>query len=142
MKLHFERLQEQDIFQLSDISDEFSDVDVEEVKPFLAEKQNIAFVAKLDDKVIGLLFGYVLTDFDGGTMQFFIYSVDIHTKYQDRGYGSQFVQYVVAWAKDSGFRQCFVCADTDNPRACRVYQKVGMDIVATNEFTIQFHQDE
>ena len=142
MGLHFERLQEQDVLQLCEISDEFSDIDLEGVIPFLAEKQNIAFVAKLDNKVIGLLFGYSLTDFDGGTAQLFIYSVDIHTEYQDEGYGSQFVQYVISWAKEIGFRQCFVCADTDNKRAYRVYEKIGMDVVATNEFTMQFFCDE
>ena len=126
MELIFEHLQEQDIFQLRDISDEFSNIEPEQVKPFLAEKQNIAFVAKLEGKIIGLLYGYSLADFDGVTSQFYIYSVDIHTKYQNNGYGSRFVQFAVEWAKNNGFRKCYVCADGNNARACRVYEKAGM----------------
>ena len=142
MELHFEQLQEKDIIQLRDISDEFSNIDFIDVKPFLAEKQNIALVAKLDSKVIGLLFGYSLADFDGTTAQFYIYSIDIHTEYQDKGYGSQFIQFAIGWAKDNGFRKCFVHADKDNLRACRVYEKAGMDVDNAKEFSIQFFKDE
>jgi len=142
MKLQFEQLQEQDIIKLREISDEFSDITVAEVQPFLADSKNIAFVAKLDGKVIGLLFGYSLTDFDGGTAQFYIYSVDIHTAYQDKGYGSQFVQFAVEWAKDNGFRMCNVYADEDNRRASRVYEKIGMSVGKANEFTVVFFEDK
>ena len=140
MELHFAQLQEQDIIHLRDISNEYINIDSEKVKPFLAERQNIAFVAKLADKIIGLLFGYSLTDFDGGTSQFYIYSVDIHTEYQDKGYGSQFVKYAVEWAENNGFRKCFVCADEDNPRACRVYEKIGMNVSGTREFALDFFE--
>ena len=104
----------------------------------MAEKQNIALIAKLNGKVIGLLFGYSLADFDSATAQFYIYSVDVHTEYQGRGYGSRFVQFAVEWAKGNGFRKCFVHADEDNFRACRVYEKAGMDVDNTKEFAIQF----
>jgi len=73
-----------------------------------------------------LIYGYALTRLDGKEPQFFIYSVDIHPAYQDRGYGSRFVQYVVDWARDNGFSESFVPTDKDNPRACRVYEKAGM----------------
>jgi len=142
MELHFEELQEQDIILLRDISDEFSDIFPADVNPFLAEKQNIALVAKLDAKIIGLLYGYSLIDFDGGTSQFYIYSVDIHTEYQDRGYGSQFVQFAIEWAKNKGFRMCHVHADEDNIRACRVYEKAGMIFNNVKEFSIIFFGNE
>jgi ribosomal protein S18 acetylase RimI-like enzyme len=138
MGLHFEQLQEHDILQLRDIGDEFSNIDPTHVKAFLSEKQNIALVAKLDDKIIGLLYGYSLADFDSATAQFYIYSVDIHTNYQDRGYGSQFVQFAVEWAKENGFRTCYVGAEEDNIPACRVYSKVGMTVINAKEYTIHF----
>lgn len=138
MELHFEQLREPDIIKLRDLSKEFADINPDKVKPFLADKRNIALVAKLDDKVIGLLFGYSLTDFDGGTAMFYIYSVDIRTEYQDKGYGSRLMQYAVEWAKNNGFRKCFVGAEEDNPRACRVYEKIGMDSTKVREFTLVF----
>ena len=138
MELYFEELREQDIIQLKDISEEFTDINPNEVKVFLADNRNIALVAKLDDKVIGLLFGYSLVDFHGRTAQFYIYSVDIHTDFQDKGYGSRFMRYAVEWAKNNGFRGCFIGANEDNPRACRVYEKTGMDIANVKEFSLDF----
>ena len=142
MGFRFERLQEQDILQLRDISDEFSNINSTKVKPFLEEKQNIALVAKLNNKIIGLIYGYSLTDFEGGTSQFYIYSVDIHSKYQDKGYGSRFMRFAIEWAKDNGFRECYVQANEDNTRACRVYEKVGMTFTNTREFSINFPDNE
>lgn len=142
MDLIFEHLQEQDILQLKNISDEFSNIELEQVKPFLAEKQNIALAAKLDGKIIGLLYGYSLADFDDTTSQFYIYSVDIQTEYQNRGYGSRFVQFAVEWAKNNGFRKCYVYADGNNARACRVYEKSGMTAANEKEFSIQFNENE
>jgi GNAT superfamily N-acetyltransferase len=122
----FEMLQEKDIVSIKEIVEWFMECNHEQIKVFLSEKQNIAIVAKLDNKVIGLIYGYALTRIDGKTPQFFIYSVDIHSAYQDKGYGSQFVKYAVDWAKDNGFCESFVLTDKDNLRACRVYEKAGM----------------
>ena len=140
MELQFEQLRQQDIIQLRDISDEFADINPYDVKSFLADKRNIALVAKLHSKVVGLLYGYSLTDFDGATAQFYVYSVDIHTDYQNQGYGSKFVQFAIEWAKGNGFRACCVYADEYNPRACHVYKKVGMTAINAKEFTIQFSE--
>ena len=133
----FELLQEQDILQLRDISDEFADLDPEQVKAFLAEKQNIALVAKLDGKVIGFIYGYALSRLDGKAPHFFIYSVDIHTGYQNKGYGSRFMQFAVGWARDNGFGESFVAAESDNARACRIYEKAGMSGKDTREFVAE-----
>ena len=98
----------------------------ENVKKFLSQPQNIAFVAKLDGKTIGLIYGYMLTRMDEKGPQFFIYSVDIHAAYQDRGYGTRFIRHVLDWAEKNGCSESFVLTDKDNPRACRAYEKAGM----------------
>ncbi|MCL2462961.1 MAG: GNAT family N-acetyltransferase [Defluviitaleaceae bacterium] len=126
MDLTFELLSENDIPQIREIIEGFMEYDPEQIRAFLSEKQNYAFVPKLGDKVVGLIYGYSLTRMDGKSSQFFIYSVDIHPDYQDRGYGSQFALHVVDWARDNGFSESFVITDRDKPRACRVYEKAGM----------------
>lgn len=126
MNLSFKMLTEKDISSIKEIIEWFIEYDYEQIKVFLSEKQNIAIVAKLDGKTIGLIYGYSLTRIDGKSPQFFIYSVDIHSAYQDKSYGSQLVQYVVDWARNNGFCESFVLTDKDNPRACRVYEKAGM----------------
>jgi len=125
MNLIFERLHASDIPQLGEILEEYMESH-EQVKLFLSEKQNIALVAKIDGKVIGLIYGYSLTRIDAKLPQFFIYSVDIHPAYQDRGYGSLFVNHAIDWAGENGFSESFVLTHKDNPRACRVYEKAGM----------------
>jgi len=125
MVLTFEMLRKEDISQLKEILEEYM-VSSQQVEIFMSEKQNIAIVAKLNDKVIGFVYGYSLTRLDAKLPQFFIYSVDIHLAYQDRGYGSQFMRHVIDWARNNGFSESFVLTHKDNPRACKVYEKVGM----------------
>ena len=127
MNLTFEHLQEKDIPSMKEvIGSESEGFDVDRVKVFLAEKQNIALVAKLDDTPIGLIYGYVLTRIDAKNPQFFMYSVDIFPDYQNKGYGAQFLRYAIDWARDNGFSETFVLTHKDNPPACRAYEKAGM----------------
>jgi len=126
MGLLFELLNESEILSIQEIVEGFMTFNPMQIKAFLSEKQNIALIAKLDGVPIGLIYGYALTRMDGKAPQFFIYSVDIHPAYQDKGYGSRFVQYAVDWAKDNRFSESFVLTNKDNPRACRVYEKAGM----------------
>jgi len=119
-------LHEDDIPQINEIIEWWTECDHDQIRNFLSEKQNIAITAKLDEKIIGLIYGYSLTRIDGNKPQFFIYSVDIHDTYQDKGYGSKFVQYVINWARENDFSECFVLTNKDNPRACKVYEKAGL----------------
>ena len=126
MNLSFELLQEKDIPSIRELIEGFMEYDHAIIRAFLSEKRNIALVAKLEDKIIGLIYGYSLARMDMKAPQFFIYSVDIHPEHQDKGYGSRFVEHAVAWARGNGFSESFVLTDKDNPRACRVYEKAGM----------------
>lgn len=126
MNLSFELLQDKEVRAIREIIEVFMESSHEDIASFLSERQNIALVAKLNGKIIGLLYGYALTRMDKKAPQFFIYAVDIQSAYQDKGYGSQLVQYAVDWARDNGFSESFVFTDKDNPRACRVYEKAGM----------------
>lgn len=126
MDITFELLQKEDISQIEEIIKGFMSFNPDRIQLFLSENQNIALVAKLDKKIIGLIYGYSLTRMDGQMPQFFIYSVDIIPLFQDRGIGSRFVQYAVDWARENGFSESFVLTDKGNPRVCRVYEKAGM----------------
>ena len=126
MNLSFEPLQKDDIPQIEEIINGFMTYNPERIQAFLSGERNIALVAKYNGKIIGLIYGYSLSRMDGEAPQFFIYSVDIHSDYQDMCYGTQFMKFVVDWAKENGFSESFVITDRDNPRACRVYEKAGM----------------
>ena len=122
----FEVLQEKDIPTLHSFMKGLWDYRPERIGAFLSEKQNIAFTAKLDGHIIGLIYGYALIRFDEKAPQFFIYSVDIAPAYQGKGYGSDFIKYAVDWAGEQGFGESFVLTDKTNDRACHIYEKAGM----------------
>ncbi len=126
MGLTFKVMCESDILSVKDIVESFMRFDPEQIKAFLQEKQNVALIAKLDGTTVGLIYGYALTRMEGKAPQFFIYSVDIHSAYQNRGYGGRFVKWAVDWARDNGFCESFVPTEKTNARACRVYEKAGM----------------
>ena len=126
MSLIFEVMNEADIPFIKGIIDGFTQFNPKQISTFLSNKQNIALVAKLDNKIIGFIYGYSLTSLDGIAPKFFIYSVDVHPDYQNKGYGSRFIKYVIDWAKNNGFCESFVLTEKDNTRACRVYEKAGM----------------
>jgi len=136
MDLTFEFLQEKDIPQLEVMFVQYNPGDDNEpyqfnpkqIKKFLSEKHNIAFVAKLDDKVIGCISGYPLTMMDEDRPEFFIYGVDIHPDYHNRGYGTEFMKFVLNWAKEQGYRESYVMTGSQNIAACRCYEKAGMEM--------------
>lgn len=97
----------------------------EYIKKFIDTKGNIGFTAKLDGKVIGLVYCYSLLNLDGRFM-LYIYSVDILSAYQNRGYGSDLIKFVVEYSKTNGYTECFVPVFKNNVRACRIYEKAGM----------------
>jgi len=151
MKLTFERLQEKYIpeleelfiqFNLGDERDEDYKHNPEQVKVFLSEKQNIAFVALLNNKVVGCIFGYALTMIDEAEKEFFIYGVDIHPDYHNKGYGTEFMKFVLHWAAENGFRESYVMTNRDNIAACRCYEKAGMELddVETGRFYTVEHE--
>lgn len=96
-----------------------------QLKKFLSEKQNLIFIAKYDDNIVGLLYGYKLTRMDVDRTQFSIYSVDIHPDYQNKGYGTQLVKNSADYAKKHNFSESFVITEKNNKKACRVYEKAG-----------------
>jgi len=126
MPLSFDLLHESDIAEIESIASWFSEFNPSNIQKFLSEKQNIAFTAKFDGEIIGLLYGYSLTRMDNTKPQFFIYSVDIHEAHQNMGCGSKLIKYALDWAKNKGFSESYVFTHKDNPQACRAYQKAGM----------------
>lgn len=94
---------------------------VHQLKRFMDISGNLAFGAILRNRIIGLIYGYSLCQINNPRPQFFVYSVAIHSSYQNKGYGSQLFQYVVDYCYD----EVFVPTDKTNARACKVYEKAG-----------------
>ena len=119
-------LVKEDIHLLKDIiEDDNHKFCPEYIKEYLETKGNIGFTAKLNGQVIGLIYCYSLLDLDGRLMMF-MFSVGIHSNYQNRGYGSRLIKFAVDYSKAHEYAECFVNTNKSNTRACRVYEKAGM----------------
>lgn len=124
--LNIKRLSDKDIDKLRYYFENDNEVfNQEQIKLFLSEKQNLAFIVILNNEIIGLLYGYILTRLDSDKQQFHIYSVGILSDYQNNGYGSKLVQYAIEYAKKANCLKTFIITEKDNLSACRVYEKAG-----------------
>jgi len=94
------------------------------IEKFLADDRVYAFGVKINNKIMGLIYGYSLIRMDNKPM-FYIHEVDILPEYQNMGIGSKFIKYVIEYAKDNGFSKCFLITEKKNYRACRIYEKAG-----------------
>jgi ribosomal protein S18 acetylase RimI-like enzyme len=99
-------------------------IDSLRLKAFLEYPQNLAFIAKCNEEVTGFIYGYSLMSLNSNP-QLFIYSVDVLSKFQNKGIGSKLFKYAVDFSRENGFSECYVITDKGNKRACRIYEKSG-----------------
>ena len=94
------------------------------VEKFIENDNTYGFIVKDIDKIIGFAYGYRLIRPDGKAM-FFLYSIGILPKYQNQGYGTKLMEYIINYAKEIGCYELFVMTDKGNTRACHLYEKFG-----------------
>lgn len=123
--VRFERLTENDI----DLMRNVIEIDGKEFLPhqilnFLTDSSVYAFGAKLNNKIIGAIYGYSLTRIDNEPM-LYIHDVGILPEYQNLGIGNKFMKYVIDYAKENNFSKCFLITEKKNSPACKIYEKAG-----------------
>jgi len=125
-KLSCAVLDERDIHMLREMIEADNQIySSEQISGFINTKGNIAFAAKRDEKIIGLAYCYSLLRLDGRLMMY-VYSVDILKAYQNNGYGTELMKYVINYAKNNGYSKCYVPVEKSNAPACKIYKKAGM----------------
>ena len=122
-EVHCELLKKDTHTHIEAVLEEFH-IDPLRLKDFLKHPQNLAFVAKYNNKITGFIYGYSLMSLDSDP-QLFVYSVEVLTGFQNMGIGSKLFQYVVDFSRENGFSECYVITDKGNKRACRIYEKAG-----------------
>lgn len=118
-------LEENDIPLLKDIFNEDNKtLNKDFVTNFLKTPNCYAFILKNDNKGIGFAYCHGLARPDGKKM-FYLHDVGLLENHRDKGMGTEFMQYIINFAKNNGFSEMFLITDYNNPRACHVYEKVG-----------------
>ena len=91
----------------------------------LAQPSLWAYVATLDDVVVGGLTAHTLPMTRSESAEIFLYDLAVDTSAQRRGIGRQLVTGLVADAAAAGIDVVFVPADNDDTHALDFYRAIG-----------------
>lgn len=123
--MEYKILEEQDLKLMLDfVDDENTKYDIDNLNKFIESKNNFGFIAKTNNKVIGFAFGYVLTKPDGRKV-FYLDTIDILPEYQGKGYGTNLISFVCAFAKKIKCCKMYLITNKSNIAACKCYEKAG-----------------
>jgi aminoglycoside 3-N-acetyltransferase I len=83
----------------------------------------MAFVVKVNNKVVGGLTIYVLHGYYGTKPIAYIYDVGIAPEFQGKGFGKALIAQVCDFCKTNGFEDAYVEAERDDIGAVNFYRK-------------------
>jgi aminoglycoside 3-N-acetyltransferase I len=95
------------------------------LKELLSNRDFMAFVVKINDKVVGGLTVYVLPRYVGSQPIAYIYDVGMDPDFQRKGFGQALLREVCQFCKINGFEYAYVEAESDDTEAVNFYRKTG-----------------
>ena len=123
--MEYKLLEEQDLELMLDfVDDENTKYNVDILKNFINDKNNIGFIAKTNNKIVGFAFGYILLKPDGRKV-FYLDAIDIMSEYQGQGYGTSLISYARNYAKSIDCYKMYLITNNSNISACKCYEKAG-----------------
>ena len=123
--MEYKLLEEQDLELMPDfVDDENTKYNIDVLKRFIDEKNNLGFIAKTNNKIVGFAFGYILLKPDGRKV-FYLDAIDIMSEYQGQGYGTSLISYARNYAKSIDCYKMYLITNNSNISACKCYEKAG-----------------
>lgn len=123
--MEYKVLEEQDLELMLDfIDDENTRYDIENLRNFIDNNNNLGVVAKDDNKIVGFAYGYVLLKPEG-KKQFYLHAIDVMVDYQGKGIGTKLISYARDYVKNIGCYKMFLITNKSNVSACKCYEKAG-----------------
>lgn len=122
--VEFIRLNENNINSIPDIINiDDKDIKKKDIKEFIINNDNYCFIGIIENEVIAFLYGYGLLRPDGKSM-FYIHSVDVISRCQNKGIGTKLMEYVLKYIRnEKKYYNFFILTEDTNIRACKVYEK-------------------
>jgi aminoglycoside 3-N-acetyltransferase I len=129
--MEIKKLDIQEISEFQDLINIFKDVfDNDRPMPnsiylrkLLLNQDFMAFVVKVENKVIGGLTIYVLHSYYAEKPIAYIYDVGITPSHQGQGLGKLLISEVCRYCKANGFEDAYVEAEADDIKAISFYRK-------------------
>ena len=123
--MEYKLLEEQDLELMLDfVDDENTKYSIEKLKKFIENKNDLGFIAKKNNKIVGFAFGYILQKPDG-RKAFYLDAIDVMIEYQGKGYGTGLISFARDYAKSIGCYEIFLITNRSNISACKCYEKAG-----------------
>ena len=95
------------------------------VEEFLTNTNNVALVAKSDEKVVGALVAYELPKFEQARSEFYIYDLAVDSNYRHQGIATSLINETRRIAKQRGGWVVMIQADYGDDPAIALYSKLG-----------------
>jgi len=123
--MEYKLLEDEDLYLMLDfVDDEFTKYQVNDLKKFIENENNYGFIAKIDNKIVGFAFGYVLLKPDGRKV-FYLDAIDVMPEYQNKGIGTNLIKYACNNCKDIDCYKMYLITNKSNVSACKCYEKAG-----------------
>ena len=123
------------------VDDENTQYSVSKLEDFIENKNNYGFIAKLNNKIVGFAFGYILLKPDGRKI-FYLDAIDIMPEYQGKGYGTGLISIARDYAKSIECYKMYLITNKSNISACKCYEKAGGRNKANDEIVYVYNFKE
>jgi len=131
--MEYKLLEEQDLKLMLDfVDDENAQYNIDNLKNFIEDKNQLAFIAKKENKILGFAYGYIQNRPDGKKM-FYLYAIDIEKEYQGNGYGTSLMNFIKKHVSSLGCYKIYLSTNKSNISACKCYEKIGCKINAQDD---------
>ena len=140
--MQYKLLEQEDIPLMREVlEDDDMIYNVNHLTEFITNPNTFGFICKQENYIVGFAYAYSLIRPDGKTM-FYLHSIGILPKYQNLGYGTEFLTYIKEYSKSLGCSEMFVITDKGNSRACHVYEKIGGKNDYENEIVYVYNYEK
>lgn len=123
------------------VDDENTKYSISKLEDFIENKNNYGFIAKLNNKIVGFAFGYILLKPDGRKI-FYLDAIDIMPEYQGKGYGTGLISFARDYAKSIKCNKMYLITNKSNISACKCYEKAGGRNKADDEIVYVYNFKE
>jgi ribosomal protein S18 acetylase RimI-like enzyme len=116
-----------DDLELAEMNQAFPEfaLDAANVQRFLSNPDNLLLLARCDNQMCGLLYGYRLDLLDEARAEVLLYSLDVVERFRRQGAGRQLVEATKRWAAEVGASTVWVGTERSNTAAMALYASCG-----------------
>lgn len=140
--MEYKILEEKDFNLMLDFKDdENTKYNISNLEKFIEDKNNFGFIAKMNNKIVGFAFGYILLKPDGRKI-FYLDAIDIMPEYQGKGYGTGLISFARDYAKSIECYKMYLITNKSNISACKCYEKAGGRNKADDEIVYVYNFKE